>query len=221
MPHPKGGYRNSKGERVPSVTTITGRFKEAGGLMWWAFTQGQAAERGEISGLYDKRDEAADAGTLAHSLVEAYIKGAEQPQIPDTEAGEQAMKGFHNFLNWREDNRLVIIAQEAELVSEKYQFGGCPDAIALNSRGEIVLLDWKTSSGVYVGSMLQVAAYKELWNENHPDSLITGGCHICRFDKQTADFAHRFWGDLQEAWEMFLLLRRAYDLDKKLKRRIK
>jgi len=75
MPHPKGGYRLSDGTRVPGVTTIISRFKDSGGLLWWAFEQGQAAQRGEINSLYDKRDEAATAGTICHDLVEKYIKG--------------------------------------------------------------------------------------------------------------------------------------------------
>jgi len=64
MARPASGYRLKDGTRVPGVTTIIGRFKDSGGLLYWAFEQGQAAERGEISNLYDKRDEAADAGTL-------------------------------------------------------------------------------------------------------------------------------------------------------------
>ena len=75
MPHPKGGYRLKDGTRVPGTTTIIGRFKDSGGLLWWAFYQGQAAERGEINSLYDKRDEAAEAGTIAHDLVDLFLHG--------------------------------------------------------------------------------------------------------------------------------------------------
>ncbi len=64
MPHPKGGYKTQDGKRAPGVTTIIGRFKDSGGLLWWAFEQGKAAERGEINSLYDKRDEAGDADLL-------------------------------------------------------------------------------------------------------------------------------------------------------------
>ena len=55
MARPKGGYRLKSGESVPGVTTIIGRFKDSGGLLWWAFEQGKAFERGEIHGLYEKR----------------------------------------------------------------------------------------------------------------------------------------------------------------------
>jgi len=221
MPHPKGGYKNKEGKRATGVTTITGRFKDSGGLLWWAYAQGQANERGETSTLYEKRDEAANAGTLAHSLVEAHINKATPPKIPDNEVGELAQQGFKNYLNWQEDNRMVVVAQEMGMVSDKYSFGGCPDAVAFNGRGQLVMLDWKTSNGVYPDYIIQLAAYGMLWNENHPDNPITGGYHLCRFSKEYADFAHYYWSELDDAWEQFKLFRRAYDIDLKLKKRVK
>lgn len=220
MPHPKGGYRLKNGTRVPGVTTIIGRFKDSSALLWWAFEQGKAAERGEISSLYDKRDQAADAGTLAHACVEAYVNGDPIPELPDNEVGRQARQGFENFLRWQEDNRFVIVEQELELTSEKYRFGGCPDAIAINSREETIILDWKTSNSVHSDYIIQLAAYKQLWEENHPDQPITGGCHLCRFSKDNADFSHHFWMDVSVAWELFKLYRQAYELDKQLKKRV-
>ena len=222
MPHPKGGYRLKNGEKVPGVTTITGRFKDSGGLLWWAFEQGKAAERGEISSLYDKRDEAAEAGTLAHAMVEAHINDEPQPdlsQYPETII-QQAKQGYENYLQWEENNKIVVVEQEMELVSEKYRYGGCPDAIGFDSLNRLCLIDWKTSNGVYADYLMQVAAYRQLWEENNPQQPITGGFHLCRFSKENADFVHHYWSNLDDAWEMFKLLRKAYDLDKKLKKRI-
>lgn len=206
---------------MPGVTTIIGRFKESGGLLYWACEQGKAIERGEISSLYDKRDEAADAGTLAHALVEAHIAGQPEPPIPDGPVGEQARQGFRNYINWQANNRIQTIKQEMELVSEIYRFGGCPDAVGLDSEKRLCILDWKnSSSGPYVDWLLQLAAYKILWIENNPDKLITGGFHLLKFSKENADFSHFFWSELREAEEYFILLLKAYRLDKVLKKRI-
>lgn len=220
MARPKGGYRLKDGTKVPGVTTIIGRFKDSGALMWWAFSQGQAAERGEISSLYDKRDQAADAGTLAHSLVEAHIYGYEQPDIPDDEIGKLARQGFESYLKWSEGNNIRIIEQEIELVSENHKFAGCVDAIGVNDDDQLCVLDWKTSNGVYPDYVIQIAAYGQLWNENNPKTPITGGYHLCRFSKDKADFAHHFWTELDDAWEQFKLFRKAYDLDKIIKKRV-
>lgn len=222
MPHPKGGYHLKDSTKVPGVTTPIGRFKESGALMWWAFGQGKAAERGEISGLYDKRDEAADAGTLAHSYVEAHIKG-EPIALPDKPAKIErlAFQGYMSFVNWQQNNKIEIIEQEMEMVSEAHRFGGCPDAVGTNSQGRLALLDWKTSSsGPFVDWLIQLAAYGILWDENHPDNPITGGYHLCRFSKENADFHHHFWCELEEAKKQFLLFLEAYHRDKVLKKRL-
>jgi hypothetical protein len=33
-------YKDHRGNRLPSVTTIIGRFKDSGGLLYWANQQG-------------------------------------------------------------------------------------------------------------------------------------------------------------------------------------
>ena len=222
MAHPKGGYRNKDGVRIPGTTTIIGRFKDSGGLLHWAFKQGQAAERGEINSLYDKRDEAAESGTLAHEMVEAHINGEEfKPSKLEHshEVVKQAEKAFNAYLLWESMTKLEIVDQEMQLVSEEYQFGGCPDAIG-TINGELCLIDWKTSNGVYPDYLMQLAAYKQLWEENHPDKPLTGGFHLCRFAKEYGDFTHHYFDELDDAWEQFKLFRQAYDLDKKLKKRV-
>lgn len=104
------------------------------------------------------------------------------------------------------------------MVSEQYRFGGTPDAIG-KVDGELCLIDWKTSNSVYSDYLIQIAAYKHLWEENHPGQLITGGYHLCRFAKENGDFAHHYYPDLEEAWRLFLLFREAYDIDKVLRKR--
>ena len=221
MPHPKGGYKIN-GKRIPGVTTIISRFKETGGLMHWAFEQGKAAQRGEIDNLYDKRDEAGDAGTLAHAFVENHIRKLPEPDVAgySEKIIELAKQGFENYLTWAANTKIEIIEQEMELVSEIYRFGGCPDAIGVDAQGRLCLPDWKTSNGVYPDYIIQLAAYKQLWEENHPDKPLTGGFHLCRFSKEHADFAHHYWSELDDAWEQFKLFRQAYEISKKLKKRV-
>lgn len=220
MARPKGGYKNKDGKRVRGVTTIIGRFKDSGGLMYWAFEQGKAAERGEIDKLYDKRDEAAESGTLAHSLVEMHINNEPRKILPDIPEQTQieALEAFNAYLNWASMTKLKIVEQEMPLVSEKYQFGGCLDAIG-EINDEFCLVDWKTSNSVYPDYLIQLAAYRQLWEENNPDRLLTGGFHLCRFAKSHGDFAHHYYPDLSEAWEQFKIFLRAYEIDKGLKKR--
>lgn len=232
MPTPKQGYYLADGTRIPGTTTIIGRFKDSGALIQWAYKQGREHEALARQGkeaparLYETVEKAADIGTASHALVEAHIRGAEGDEIfsgPDyqslDEASQRAARDAYGaYLSWEGQSKLKIIEQEIQLVSEEFRFGGTPDAIG-QINGEYCLLDWKTSNNVYTDHLIQLAAYNYLWNENNPDRQITGGSHLCRFAKTHGDFAHNYYPNLDEGWELFKLYRKAYDLDKQLKKR--
>jgi hypothetical protein len=42
---------------------------------------------------------------------------------------------------------------------------------------------------------------------------------LCRFNRETGDFAHHYFAHLNEAWEAFVLKRKLYDLLATLKKR--
>lgn len=218
MPHPKDGYRLKNGTKVPGTTTIIGRFKESGALIAWAYKRGKDGLE-----LYDSRDKAAEIGTIVHEMVERYIAdmdAMEPARGLDEHDQLQAISAFEAFEEWFEMNQLKVVAQEMQLVSETHKFGGTPDAVAEDSKGRLVLLDWKTSDGVYMDYLCQLGAYRILWNENNPDNPLTGGSHLCRFAKTHGDFAHHFYPNLDDAEKAFLLMRQLYDLDKTLKKRV-
>lgn len=210
----KGGYHTKDGERVPSVTTILGRFKEAGGLIHWAWQLG-------IDGkdYREVRDAAANAGTMAHEAVEAWVKGDPYEFKGEEETCARAQKSFGAFLEWADRSQLRVDKQEVPLVSEKHRFGGTFDAILI--RGHRAMGDWKTSNAIYPEYLVQVAAYGLLWEENFPDEPITGGYDLLRFDKTYGDFTHKHWDELRAGREAFLYLRALYELDKELKARAK
>ena len=214
MPHPKQGYRTADGKRVPGVTTIIGKFKEAGGLMHWAWNLGM-----EGKDYRQVRDEAASIGTYAHAMVEAWIKGEDlaMVSIPD-EMRARSVNAFDLFREWADQTQLRVTETEVGLVSEKHLFGGTLDAMLVN--GKRSLGDWKTSNAIYPEALFQLAAYSLLWEENRPDEPIDGGFHLMRFAKDTPDFTHHYWGELDEAKEGFLLMRRLYDIKATLDKRV-
>jgi hypothetical protein len=224
MSTPKQGYFID-GVKVPGTTTIIGRFKESGGLLHWAFKQGQSG----ASSLYEKRDEAADIGTRAHGLIERHVNGEDIDAIIKSETSTGAVNAFQMYLKWEKQTNLKLLSkyQEMQLVSPNYAFGGTPDAIG-EIDGEILLLDWKTSNSVYSDYLIQLAAYQHLVNNGYkmsdgqPVGLKVGkGAHLLRFSKTFADFGHHYYGDLADAWEQFKLFRKAYDIDKRLAERVK
>lgn len=210
MPHQV--YKTEDGKRVPSVTTIISRFKDSGGLIHWAWKEGVDGRD-----YRETRDSAADAGTMAHALVEQWIKG-ETPNIEGPEdIVQKARTSFEAFLEWANQTQLKVTHTELPLVSEKYRFGGCLDAMLI--KGRLALGDWKTSNRIYQDHLIQIAAYGQLWAENFPKQPIEGGYHIIRFAKEHGDFAHHYFPDLSEAWRAFVLMRELYDIDKSLKKR--
>jgi len=221
MPTPRKGYFTKAGVKVPGTTTIIGRFKDAGALIQWAWNRGKYFPD---EPLYQTRDEAANIGTAAHAMVEASIRGTD-PQLAiadfvlDDKGRTKAESAHKAYMTWASMSHLEVVDQEMLLVSEQYEFGGTPDAIG-RVNGELCLVDWKTSNGVYLDFLLQLAAYKHLWEENHPDMPLTGGFHLCKFSKDHGDFAHHYYDELDDAWEMFKALRLAYAYDAKLKNRV-
>jgi len=217
MATPKKGYFTADGIKIPSVTTILGRFKESGALIRWAYSQGVAGVE-----LYEKRDTAADVGTYVHAMIEAFLSTGEinipAPAGMTPENIEKAASAFSAFRSWIEGSRLKVRPLEKHFVSEVHRFGGTPDAIADEPDGSRSLLDWKTAKAYYSDQLLQVAAYRQLWNEVNPEAPITGGVHIVRFGKDGGDFQHTYFPPthrkLAAAWRMFVVLREAYDLDK-------
>jgi hypothetical protein len=222
MPTPKAGYFLADGSRVPGTTTIIGRFKDSAGLMHWAFKQGKAGK----ARLYEEAEKAADIGTLAHAMVEDHIKGNDPYALlagmcPDDEDMRQkAQSAFKAYLAWESMTKLRVVDQELQLISEKYKYGGTPDAIGLINN-ELCLLDWKTSNSVYSDYLIQLAAYRNLWEERNPDQPLTGGFHLLRFAKEHADFAHHYYPNLDNAWRAFVLMRELYEIDRELKQRTK
>src|SRR5438445_10829915 len=112
MARPEGGYQID-GERVPGVTTILSRFKESGALIAWAWQQGRDGKD-----FRETRDKAADAGTLAHDLVEADIYGTTldlSSYKPETITAAQG--ALNAYLEWKQQTKLEVAESELSLLS--------------------------------------------------------------------------------------------------------
>ena len=170
----------------------------------------------------DVRDKAASIGTLAHDMVEHFIRTPNEEFVfdKDTYTPEmiaKAQTSFGSFLEWADASQLEAAETEIQLMSKEFRYGGTPDVFFV--KGKRSLGDWKTSNAVYGDYLIQLAAYKHLWEENFPDKPIDGGAHLIRFDKEYGDFHHHYYTDLDDAWRAFQLMRELYDIDKVLKKR--
>lgn len=211
-------YKDSDGKRLPSVTTIIGRFKESGALLYWANNAGLEGKT-----LDQARIPAATAGTMAHNLVESHLNKRPLPELTgDADVIAKARRAFDAFLTWSEMSRLEVRHTEVSLASATYRFGGTLDAIGIINGGNgLALIDWKTSNSIYADYLYQLAAYKLLWEENYPEHPITGGAHLCRFAKEEGDYAHHHFPSLELEAKTFLAMRDLYDMTKQVEKRVK
>lgn len=179
-------YKTTDGKRVPGVTTVTKRFQESGGLIQWAYNCGR-----EGIDMNRVRDDAADAGHIAHGWVDDTIHGRPLRDYPGVE--EEMLEGPRNalagFLEWRDQVKLEIIETETPLVSDALKFGGTFDAI-FRLKGQLYLGDWKTGNRVYAEHLAQLGGYAILLAER---GTVLHGAQLLRFDKEFGSFAHYNW----------------------------
>jgi hypothetical protein len=212
-------FWTGKQVRVPGTTTVVGRFKDSGALIYWANQEGLEGRpiRGEESTMM----KAAEAGTLAHLMVENDIRGLPEPDLTKypKEISEKATNSFLSYLEWKGQTKLKPVRTELALMSKKWLFGGTLDAV--NVDGKLAILDWKTSGGIYEDMLIQVGGgYSLLWKENFPNEPIEGGYHIVRFSKVEADLAHHTWQNLEACEKTFKAMRILYELVKQVKERL-
>lgn len=160
------------------------------------------------------KDDKGTSGTLAHDMIERAIKGAppppHDPSVPE-ELRHEAELAFAAFEDWYAKAGITVIATEVSLVSELLKFGGTLDFLCRNPDGQLCIGDFKTSKRIYPEAWIQIAAYRLLWQENHPEDRITTG-RIVRFDKDagTWDEVSLDEKDLVLAERAFLDLLAAY-----------
>ena len=83
------------------------------------------------------------------------------------------------------------------------------------------MVDYKssTSGRLYPESLVQVAAYRHLFEDAFPDKPLDGGTYILTFHRETGDFRASWFADLNDAWAAFLSCRSLYSLREKLRKR--
>ena len=207
---PTGNYL-LKGKKVPSVTTIISRFKNATGLIIWSNKLG-------LQGInyFDELKKAGDTGTALHDLAELFILNKKY-QLPDDPI---AIHCFQQFIDWWDSINCEVIWTEKKYTSKKLNVGGCPDLL-VKQDGKYILVDFKTSKAVYSDMLIQLSCYKSLIEEN--DNIEIDRAVIVRFQKDDdeTEIKKFFTEDLAVGLKQFKLLRKAFDLDKDLNKILK
>jgi hypothetical protein len=199
------------GERkyLTSVTAITGIFDKSRALIsWvcrlanehfqaWLNTQdGAELVKAQVEEVFAEainrhnvvKEEAASVGGQVHDYAEAFAKAmigkGDLPGIP-TEAPLQVINGINAFLEWVNAHTITFHESELLLYSKDFDYVGQTDVVATVD-GKKLLLDYKTSSGVYPDHRWQAAAYRMAYEEERKEQL--DGIVILHFNKDTGEF---------------------------------
>lgn len=137
-----------------------------------------------------KKDEAASIGNQVHDFAQKFAEhkmtGSPAPELTE-EMEEGVVLGITGFLDWYAENKPEFIANEKLIYSRAYEYCGKFDVLA-KINGEIVLLDYKTSSGVYPEHFFQLSGYWQAYAEEYPDQAPARAM-ILHFDKKTGAFS--------------------------------
>ncbi len=232
---PARNYRQLKtGQKVKGVTTILSLLAKPA-LIFWGYKQGMSnferlmgdlaiftkqmdglpghpelqnmISKFKATSLYDKRDEAGDAGTLSHAFVENHLKKLNDPKTEGilSEIVSKSEGCYLTFLDWEKANAIKVLDSEVEITSEEYPFGGTIDHIIqgiLTPKDMVDILDIKTGKDIYLEAKIQVKSYGKLWDEKHPE-LPVAGFHILRLG-ENGEFTHKYFPSLDEGyWNIF------------------
>ena len=172
-------YLNSKGEKVPGVTTVLGIVSKPY-LIPWANKLGL-----EGVNLAEYNKEVSGIGSLTHAYIEGFLKHEE---VDDSNVADSIKEGakicFDKFNKWYELHDVEVFEIELSLSGERY--GGTIDAI-LQIDGALFLMDWKTSKDIYPEYWVQLSAYLDLL---HGTDYEVDGVGILQIPKDNADWKY-------------------------------
>jgi hypothetical protein len=163
------------GNKIPSVTGITGIVDKSGPLMWWAvgecidFISNNFPELSEMDEVQTKQfwydahrahlrssRTAANIGTLVHEWIENFLSDPGLP--PPLPKNPKMLASVNSFLKWHKDHHMTAYETEFKVLSLAHQYAGTCDFDGMVCT-ERCLVDWKTGKAVYPEMVLQLAAY--------------------------------------------------------------
>lgn len=141
---------------VPGVTSINKKgFPTPERLLNWYKMQGKKSDKIATT--------AADLGKLLHKYAELRVKGTvwiDWEKEVEAESKEKLANCISIFEDWYKQNNTRTLDSELLVGSSTYKFAGTLDRLSLNTKDEIGIEDYKTSSGFFIEHFIQMAGYK-------------------------------------------------------------
>ena len=129
-------------------------------------------------------DNILNIGSMVHKFCEMWLKG-EKFAEPSDPVVKSCFDKFKKF--WKK-HKLKLAESEKILYSER-GFCGTLDLVAIDPKGNLWLIDIKTSKGIFINMILQVHGYKLAYEEQTGKKI--NKMYIVRLPKDNADFEAR------------------------------
>lgn len=227
------------GEQIPGTTSVTGIIDKSQPIKWWAVNEARdyikenfedvipednPYDEAQIAELADNARTAhmntsskgMNIGTLVHEYAEDYVQhlmnGADEPEFPNN---EEAQESAIEFLAWMDEHDVEPVETEQMVFHPDLRYAGTYDLKAFVD-GDLLVVDYKTSSGLYEDHYAQVSAYYEAERLRTEDETIDG-IAIVRFPKDSAGFEAETITDdeeLQRHFEGFRGCKKVFDWQK-------
>ena len=107
------------------------------------------------------KEDAGLVGTVVHGLIEDFLKGKEIPKQSDP----AVVNCWNLFLDWWNKQEYKVVELEKKIYSKKYNYAGTLDLVVKDKKGNLVLMDIKTSNFISFDYFLQLNAYKFAYEE--------------------------------------------------------
>ena len=188
------GDKKSDWQTIDSVSRICGIVDKSDALLIWASrlcsdyllslpvnARSDEEVKRAVNIHREKKEEAANIGTLAHAWAEAYIKNWDIsfPEDP------QVINAVNGFLDWTSQHKIEWLASERFVYSNKDNYVGICDAIAMID-GKRYLVDFKTSNKIRkLEYGMQTAAYAHAYTEETWENI--DWIIVARFSKDDID----------------------------------
>ena len=187
-------YQRAEDKFYPSVTSILQYFPKDKFFETWIKDVGHNAD------IIMRR--AGDEGTQVHQAIEKLVEGEElnwMDEYGNARYNQNVWEMILKFADFWQTYKPTLIASENFLFSDEYEYAGTCDIVCMID-DERWLIDLKTSNTLHTSYDLQVAAYKQAWEEQGNQPIDRAGILWLKSSKRGSS---KQKGKIQgEGWEI-------------------
>lgn len=152
------------GEFFPGVTKILDEAAPTPYALKQFFINNNSQEIAEI------KESTGGFGSKLHDAYEKLLNGVEL-NLKDDYPTTKEKKHLASFYEWYQEVKPTNLQTEQTVASLTHRYAGTLDLFCMIN-GEAWIIDFKTSNGIYWSHELQLAAYKQAYEETYPEVSV-------------------------------------------------